>query len=192
MLIYGAGGHTKVILSCLIARQQPIIAIFDDDPTRTSLWDYTVVGSYQPDFRPDLPLLIGIGSNRVRQLISQRICHIFGQARHPSAITDPTARIGVGSVVLHGAIVQADARVGDHCIINTGASVDHDCQLADFVHIAPHATLCGNVQVGEGTLIGAGAVIQPNLTIGRWAVIGAGAVISKSVPDGVTVIGSVG
>ncbi len=192
MLLYGASGHAKVILSCLRSANQVVTAIFDDDPAKTLLWDYPVIGSYQAAYQPDLPLLICIGNNRIRQRLSQQITHPFGQTIHPSALVDPSAQIGEGTVVLHGAIVQADARVGRHTIINTGACVDHECQLADFVHIAPNATLCGNVQIGEGSLIGAGAIVLPNLAIGSWVTIAAGAVVTKSVPDAALIVGNPG
>jgi sugar O-acyltransferase (sialic acid O-acetyltransferase NeuD family) len=192
MLLYGASGHAKVILSCLFAANQPVTAIFDDDPAKSLLWRVPVVGSYRPDYRPDLPLLITIGANHIRQRVSQRITHQFGRAVHPLALVDPSVTVGDGSVVLHGAVTQADTILGQHCIVNTGACVDHDCWVGDFVHVAPNATLCGTVQVGEGTLIGAGAVVMPNLTIGRWVSIGAGAVVTKSVPDYAVVVGNPG
>lgn len=192
MLLYGASGHAKVIISCLEANHISVEAIFDDDETKTSLWTIPVVGSYKPDYLSDNRLIISVGYNRIRKQISHRIAHPFGQVIHPQAIVDRTAIVGAGSVIFHRAVVQADTRIGRHVILNTGASVDHDCVLEDFVHVAPQATLCGGICVGEGTLVGAGAVVLPNLTIGRWATIAAGAVVTRSVPDFAVVRGNPG
>lgn len=183
MLLYGASGHAKVIISCLRANLISISGIFDDDLSKKELWSIPVVGSYQTDYESEEPLIISIGNNLIRQKIAASIRHSFGKVLHPSAIIDASVEIGEGSVVFQNAVLQADARIGKHVIINTSASVDHECQLADFVHIAPNATLCGNVQVGEGTLIGAGTIVAPNLRIGKSCMIAAGSVITKHIPD---------
>ncbi|TAE22859.1 MAG: acetyltransferase [Cytophagales bacterium] len=190
MLLYGAGGHARVLISILNAIGQPAQAIFDDDPAKTLVSGVPVVGSYRAHFRPDLPFLLAVGDNRIRQQLAQIVSHPFGTAVHPSAIVDPSVILGLGTVVMHGAIVQANAQVGEHVIVNTQASVDHDCVLESFVQVAPGATLCGNVRVGKGTLIAAGAVVVPGITIGRWSVIGAGSVVTRDVPDGVVVWGN--
>ena len=191
LLLYGASGHAKVVLSLTRALGLPVPAIFDDDPVKTILHDIPVIGAYQPNSYPEIPILIAIGNNHIRQELSAKIQHLISPlVAHPSVIVDATARFGVGTVVLHGAIVQADAQVGQHVIINTGASVDHDCIIQDFAQIGPGAVLCGNVQVGEGTLIGAGAVVLPGVSVGAWATVGAGSVVTGDVPDGATVWGN--
>ncbi|GAB2783332.1 acetyltransferase [Rhabdobacter roseus] len=190
MLLYGASGHAKVIITCLRAQRGFVTAIFDDDPAKTALWQVPVIGTYDPTHLPTEELIVAIGDNAIRRRIAGQLRHAFGQTIHPSALVDASVQVGEGSVVLQGAILQADARVGRHVIINTGAHVDHDCRLDDFVHVAPGATLCGNVQVGEGTLVGAGSVVAPNLRIGRECVVAAGSVVTTSLPDYATVRGN--
>jgi sugar O-acyltransferase (sialic acid O-acetyltransferase NeuD family) len=187
MLLYGAGGHARVLISILKALNQPPVAIFDDDPNKESIHGIPVVGPYNPYFRPDLPVLLAVGENDTRCQLATLIRHSFGLGVHPSAVVDSSAIVGQGTVVVHRAVVQANAQLGQHVIVNTGASVDHDCVLGDFVQVAPGAVLCGNVRVGEGTLIAAGAVVVPGIEIGRWAVVGAGAVVTRNVPDGAVV-----
>ncbi|WP_428653863.1 acetyltransferase [Runella sp.] len=183
MLLFGASGHAKVIISCLRANQISVLGIFDDDLSKKELWDIPVVGHYDPDFEAGRALIIAIGNNQIRRKIAPSIQHRFGKVVHPFAIIDETAQIEEGTVVFQSAVIQADARIGKHVIINTSSSVDHECILHDYVHIAPNATLCGNVQVGEGTLIGAGSIVAPNLTIGKGCMIAAGSVVTKHIPD---------
>jgi sugar O-acyltransferase (sialic acid O-acetyltransferase NeuD family) len=190
MLLYGASGHAKVIISCLRANGQTITAIFDDDLTKKELWQIPVVGSYRPDFETNEELIISIGYNHIRKKVSELIKNPFGQVVHPSAIVDESVQLGEGTVVFHGAVLQADTQIGKHVIINTSASIDHDCVISDFVHIAPNSTLCGNVCVGEGTLIGAGTIVTPNLKIGKNCLIAAGSVITKNIPDNAIVRGN--
>lgn len=117
--------------------------------------------------------VVAVGDNaaRRREVWAQHSESQYDTAIHPSAIIDPTAQIGEGTVIMAGVIVQAHAVIGNHCIINTGATVDHHCVLEDFVHIAPGAHLCGNVHVGEGTLVGVGVGIAPNTTIPAWSLV---------------------
>ncbi len=190
MLLYGASGHAKVINSILRATGQEVTAIFDDDLGKKNLGDIAVVGHYDPDFQPAVPLIISIGYNDIRRKLAGKIRHRLGTAIHPSAIIDETATVGEGTVIMPGVIVQADARIGRHVIVNTAAAVDHDCMLGDFVHVAPGVVLCGAVRVGEGTLVGAGSVVAPNLTIGANCLIAAGSVVTTHIPDGALIRGN--
>lgn len=183
MLLYGASGHAKVIISCLQANDISVTGIFDDDLSKKQLGLIPVLGSYRADYEPGEQLIISIGANHIRQKVAAFIQHQFGKVIHPSVFMDASVKVGEGSVILHRAVLQADVEVGRHVIINTSASVDHECMIKDFVHIAPGAVLCGNVHVGEGTIIGAGTIVTPNLTIGKNCLIAAGSVITKHIPD---------
>ncbi|RCR68363.1 acetyltransferase [Larkinella punicea] len=190
MLLYGASGHAKVIISCLQGNQTDVEAIFDDDVRKKELLNVPVIGPYRADYETNNQLIIAIGDNAIRCRLAQRISHAYGVSVHPSAQIDPGVKLGEGCVVLHGSILQVDTLIGNHVIINTGASVDHDCMVGNFVHIAPGAVLCGGIRVDVGALIGAGAVICPNLAIGKWAVVGAGSVVTRPVPDYAVVVGN--
>ena len=192
MLLYGAGGHGKVVLSCILAGNNPVHAIFDDHPDKAELMGIPVYGRYNPDLFKTESILIAVGDNKLRRLISQKVRHTFGIVRHPSAFTDPDVLIHTGSILLHGSIIQTGSVIGQHVIVNTHVSVNHDCVIGDFVHLAPGVVLCGNVHVGENTFVGAGSVITPNLTIGSNCFIAAGSVITNHIPDNSTVRGNPG
>jgi sugar O-acyltransferase (sialic acid O-acetyltransferase NeuD family) len=193
--VYGAGGHSLVVMDLLRDLGIPVLAVFADEGRRHTkhgivLPGVRIVGPEQFD-DPKAPFVMCIGQNSERAEIVAMLQHgEFFTAIHSSALIAPTATIGEGTVVLHGAVVQANARIGKQVLINTAASVDHDNIIGDYVHISPHATLCGHVEVGEGTHVGAGAVIIPSVKVGKWSTIGAGAVIIRDVPDGVTMVGN--
>lgn len=189
MILYGAGGHAKVIIDCLLDAEVEIAGIFDDKSDLVSLNGFDVIGPYDPEYEPDDEVIVTIGDNLSRQLVVQKTKHIFGKVLHTSAIVSRYARIGEGSVVLHNSVLQTGVKIGRHCIINTSSNVDHDVKVDDFVHISPNVTICDNVEVMEGTHIGAGATILPHVTVGKWCVIGAGAVITQNLPDYALVVG---
>lgn len=186
--LFGASGHAKVIKDIIDAQGDNVGCLYDDNPHCTDIHGKPIYKASDTDVRG--PLVISIGSNRVRKLVSRRFTLVYACAIHPSAIVSPYAQIGEGTVVMQGAIIQSDARIGRHCIINTGASVDHECRIDDYVHISPHSSLCGNVHVGEGTWIGAGSIIIPGIKIGKWCTIGAGSVVISDIPDGYIAYGN--
>lgn len=187
--LFGASGHAKVIKDIIEAQGDSVGVLYDDSPHSSELQNKKVLKA--SDVRVDGPMIISIGSNKVRKIIAKRYgTLVFAKATHPNAILSPNSTVGEGTVVMQGAIIQSDAQIGKHCIINSGASVDHECHIADFVHISPHATLCGNVRVGEGTWIGAGTTVIPGIKIGKWCTIGAGSVVIRDIPDGATAYGN--
>lgn len=190
MLIYGAGGHAKVIISILKANGHIIKAVFDDDILKSNIADLPVSGRYNPDLFVDEKLIIAVGDNHSRRTLSEKIAHKFLKATHPSAVIDQSVTIGEGCCIMQNAVVQADAAIGIHVIINTASSVDHDCRIGDFVHIAPGAVLGGNVTIGENTLIGMGSIVVPGITIGKNCLISAGSVVTKNIKDGMIVRGN--
>ncbi|ACT94835.1 acetyltransferase [Dyadobacter fermentans] len=183
MLIFGAGGHAKVVWSILSACGTPVNGLFDDHWQYVDLHSLQLPRAYDHAWRSEDELIIAIGDNSIRRRIAERVSHSFGKAIHPTAIVDATVLIGPGGVVVQRAVIQADCRLGEHVIVNTGAIVDHECVLGDFVHIGPGATLCGGVHVGAGTLAGAGCVVAPGVNVGKGCVIGAGAVVIRDLPD---------
>jgi len=196
LVIWGTGGHAKVVLD--IARAVGTagrIVFVDDDAAKagSSISDCQILGGPEAldSFRGQA-IVIAVGQNRSR-------ARCFGIARakglrpitlvHPTAIVSPSATLGIGSVVMPGAIVNAGAVVGDNCIVNTGAVVEHDCRIGDHVHVSPRAVLGGAVTVGAYAHVGMGAVVLPGANIGSDSLVGAGAVVLKEVPARCTVVG---
>lgn len=192
MILYGAGGHANVVISCLEENNIKIYGIFDDNPNLTDFGGINVFGEYEKNIMPDEKIIISIGDNVTRRKISKKIIHKYDSVIHPSAVVDRLINIGEGSVIFHNSVIQRHVFIGKHVIINTASSVDHDCKIGDFVHIAPNSTLCGEITVGIGTLIGAGSVIKPGIRIGDWCTIGVGAVVLRDIPDYSVFIGNPG
>lgn len=186
--VLGAGGHAKVVISTLLAQGDEVVAAFDDEE---SLWGQTVLGVpvKGPVSEVKGSAVIAIGSNQVRAELSKLELE-WVSAIHPTAWVDPSARIGVGTVIFAHAAVQPDVVIGNHVIVNTSASADHDCQLGDFSHLAPGAHLGGGVSLREGAWVGLGASVLQGLQIGAWAVVGAGAVVLATIPGEETHVGN--
>lgn len=191
--LFGCSGHAKVIIDILTLNNEEVLTIFDDKPTFTDLLGISVLDYSKVDFiDPINKLIIAVGDNFTRKLLSTRWKGGYNIAIHPKAIVASHVEVGDGTVVMANAIINPGASIGKHVIINSGALVEHDCRINNFSHISPMAALAGNVTVGEGTQVGINATVRQGITIGKWVIIGAGAVIVKDVPDFAVVVGNPG
>ena len=200
IVVYGAGGHAKVVLDVLEKMgAYGVVGLLDDSAelagdTRSG---YRVLGG-SAIFRGLIEegvkgMIVALGDNLRRRAVfdaARAAGFELVAAIHPSALLGGRVRIGAGSVLVAGVVVNVDAEIGDNVIVNTSASVDHDCRIGAHVHLSPGVRLGGRVTVGEFTHIGIGAVVLPNLTIGKHCIVGAGSVVREDVPDGMVVAGN--
>lgn len=189
IVLYGEGGHSKVIQDILgRTGYSGRYRLVDDKYGPVNIKDLTSA--------PGTKFLVSIGDNLTRKKVVASIKAAGGEFLdyivHPTIVLPDmlSYSIGKGTVAMAGVIVNSGSDIGEHVILNTGCSVDHDCVIDDFVHVAPGTTLCGHVEVGEGTLIGAGSVIIPRCKIGKNCVIAAGSVVVRDVLDDSMVMGN--
>ena len=198
LFIIGAGGHGKVIAdTASYTKQWSEIVFLDNRYTQglSKVATWPVIG-HSEDYRPLLKstdaILVGIGSNIVREtVLSELLIQNLNVPNliHPTAYVSSTATIGTGTVIFAQAAVNVDAQIGMGCIINTSASVDHDCILGDFCHISPGAHLAGGTKIGSRSWLGVGSVTKQLIEIGHDCTIGAGAAVVQNVYNDSTVMG---
>lgn len=200
VLVFGAGGHAKVVIDILLAQNQYEIFAAVDSSDRAKASDaqfrgFPLLHQEDRDSWSAIGLgIIAIGDNNTRSQVHREILEQypdfeFINAIHPSALIGTNINWGHGIAVMAGTVINTSSIIGDHSIINTKSSIDHDVLIGPFASISPGATLCGGVHIGEKTLIGAGAVINPMVHIGKNSIIGSGSVVVKSIADGVTAVG---
>lgn len=196
LIVFGSGGHAKVVIDAAEKQGFSQILVADDSETNwgTLLLGYRVLGGrealLQLATRPQA--IVAIGDNAARLRIAgwlETNGFALTSVIHPSAQIGRGARIGRGSLLVAGVIVNSDAVIGANVIVNTGATVDHDCIVGEGVHLAPGVHLCGHAEVGAGSLLGVGTVVIPRVRIGAHCVVGAGSTVLDDVPDGVRVAG---
>lgn len=199
LVVYGAGGHGKVVSEAARAQGYDVLGFGDDDPAKrtSSQLGLSVLCIGLEELgdlcsRRDARVVIAIGENErraVRFLEMKARGFDLATIVHPSAVLSPSARIGAGTVVFGGAVINADAVLGQNIIINTLASVDHDNEIGDHAHICPGVRLGGGVTVGVGTQVGIGSCVRDQTKIGAYALIGAGSVVVTDVEDAVQAVG---
>ena len=188
LLLFGAGGHARVVLDAALCSGQwgAVLASDRDDAVCTGelLPGVTMLKLSRLPAATGLAgaVHISIGNNASRQreavaLGVERLVTVV----HPQASVSPHAFVAAGCFIAAQSVLAPGAQLGVGVIINHAAVVDHDVRVGDFSHVAPGAVLGGAAQIGARVLIGAGAVVLPGVSVCDDAVIGAGAVVSTHV-----------
>jgi sugar O-acyltransferase (sialic acid O-acetyltransferase NeuD family) len=195
IVIFGAGGHAKVIADLALCLGYEVLGFLDDvNPSPRQVMGKPVLGasSWLRSAGKAVQVALAIGDNRAR-FTSFETCHDLGLTCavlvHPRAAVASSAHVGEGTVVLAGAVVNAEAHLGRGVIVNSGAIAEHECTVADFAHLSPNATLGGRVKIGAKAHIGLGACVLPGLEVGERSTLGAGAVAHRTIPPGVVAVG---
>jgi sugar O-acyltransferase (sialic acid O-acetyltransferase NeuD family) len=196
ILVYGGGGHGKMVIDLLRALQTYRISSLIDDGIEAGklVMGIPVAGGaealarlYDHGVRLAANAVGGIGNIQARISVFDKLRRAgfaFPILIHPIAHIEPGAELDSGAQVFTHAYVGSEARVGFGTIINTGAIISHDCILGDYVNISPGAILAGEVRVGDMALVGMGATVNLGVNIGRGARIGNGATVKSDVPEG--------
>ena len=142
LVIFGAGGHAKVVIeTCIGTSFRPVVCLGQSRWTRLVGVDVEVEEqAEQWRARGVRHALVAIGNNAIRDRVAANALSMgfeLATVVSPHAWVSPTARLGSGTVVMAGAVIQVEAAIGDCGIVNTGASIDHECVLGRAVHAAP-------------------------------------------------------
>lgn len=200
LILVGAGGHSHSCIDAIEQQGRYHIAglVGTPEEIHTRHFEYSVIASDQ-DLR-DLSkayqyALISTGQiqtpdTRIR--LYQLLLELGFQLPtviSPTAHVSRHATVGIGSIVLHGAIVNAGAKIGENCIINTRALVEHDATVEAHCHISTGAILNGDVCVGAGSYVGSGSVIREGISIGTGCVVGMGLSVRHNLADHIRFVG---
>ncbi len=197
LLILGAGGHGRVVADVADESQEwSTIAFLDDNNgagAHSHRWP--IVGTFSDlvgccdEFTHGI---VALGDNSLRAKWTRRFAEVGlmpATIISRSAVISRFTKIGKGSVILGGTVVNTGATLGLASIVNSGASIDHDCVIGDGVHVAPGSHIGGDVCIGDRTLIGIGASVRNGVEIGSDVTVGVGAAVVSSIPSGCTAIG---
>ena len=119
--IFGAGGHTKVIIDLIQElNQHTIVGIYDDNK-EGCFEDIQIIGKIDENVNIDYDdYIIGIGNDNIRKKIYEQFSNLrWAVLLHPRSIISKNSVINDGTVVFAGAVIQTGVSIGKQCIINT-------------------------------------------------------------------------
>jgi sugar O-acyltransferase (sialic acid O-acetyltransferase NeuD family) len=185
ILLVGAGGHARACIDVIEQEGHYLVKGLTglSREIGSQILDYPVLGTDE-----DLPALledcrnvmIAVGQietpdlrMRLFELLQKNNC-ILPTIVSPRAYVSPHAKLGAGTIVMHGSIVNTGAEVGKNCIINSQSLIEHDVVIEDHCHIATAAKINGGVRIGKGTFIGSNSSVRQCINIGERCIIGMG------------------
>jgi sugar O-acyltransferase (sialic acid O-acetyltransferase NeuD family) len=200
MVIIGAMGHAKDVLSVLTSNGQFNNLCFFDDVTlnlpKALYGIYPIIKSEDEvaEFlKSDRNFIIGVGSPELRFSLSERFIKLGGRL---NSVISKTASIGLYDVtiglgvnIMANTVLTNSIFVGNGTLINAGTLVHHDVKIGNYSEVSPGVILAGGVTVGDFTSIGLGAKLLPKVKVGNNVIIGAGAVVTKNIDDNSLAIG---
>ena len=79
---------------------------------------------------------------------------------HPTAVIDPSVRLGKNVHVGAFSVIEKGAEVGDGCVIEAQVFVGENCRLGEGCHVYPQVTL------REGTILGKRVILHCGVRLG--------------------------
>ena len=200
ILIVGGGGHAH---SCIDVIEQcgdyDIKGIVDNNKNLgQTILGYPVVGTdkdlstLRTQFDSAFIAVGQIKSSNVRASLFETLRKLnfkMPSIISPLSYVSPHSRIGDGTIVMHGAIVNARVEVGENSIINSNALLEHDAYVGDNCHISTATILNGGVKIESKTFIGSGSVVIEGISVGEGCIIGASVLVRHNLGGGAKYLG---
>lgn len=196
IILIGGGNHCKVVIDAIKnSRKFSIYGIVDANLSKGKFVSgVKVIGDddilkelFKKGIRNAFITVGSIGNCEIRKRIyinlKKNKFHL-PVVVHPKSIVANEVKLGKGTFVAAGAVINPCVQIGENVIINTSSSVDHDCVIGNFVHIAPGARLGGGVIIGDETHVGIGANIIQNIKIGKKCMVRAGTTLLHDIHNG--------
>lgn len=185
--IMGASGHCKVVADIALLNGYDDIVFIDKNPEIDMLGEYPVADEdtdLEYYIQHHYDFVVGIGDAKIRRKVQEELEELGADIVsliHPSAAVAYDVEIGIGTVVMAGAVVNPGSTIGKGCIINTSSSVDHDNVIGDYTHISVGAHTAGTVNMGDNCWLGIGSIVSNNIDICSGVFICAGGVVVKNI-----------
>ena len=195
ILIFGSGLHSKVILSEIIQiKGYRVIGFVDENIKKGTIIEnyknkkYKVVSNIKGInklLNKNTFGIIGIGSNFIRKKVAEEINKIYKNFNWATIISINSAingnvRIGKGSIIVSGSVINTGTKIGEHCLINTSSSIDHDNTFKNYSSTGPGVITGGNVKLGQCSYLGIGSTVKHRITIQDNTIIGAQSLVLKN------------
>lgn len=184
LLIIGAGGHGRCCLD--IAREHNTyheISFLDDNAVGQCINDALVIGRIEslPEYIEEYQdVFVAIGNNTLRKTLISKAeelgYHLVSLISLRAVVSD-FAKIGKGSVIFPGTVVEANANLGEGCIVTANATVNHDAIIHEYSLINSSTVIRPNTDIGELCSIGSRCVITFGKTVEAGSIVSDGQVI---------------
>lgn len=193
LIVLGFGGHARSVADIALAMGYKTLVFVDAQAQKGERFlDFPVLKSFTPSDSKVWCAFPASGNGLVRQAQTKLIQQ---QGWQLVSLIAPSATIGVGCRLEDAVFVGQQAhigpmaKVGRGSIVNSGAVLEHECSLGEWAHVSVNATMAGRSCLGNFSMLGAGATVIDGLVVASNVTIGAGAVVNQSIELSGTYVG---
>lgn len=124
-------------------------------------------------------IAIGYKHLQFRRQIFETLAPLIPAATfvHFSSYVDSTAKIGPGSFVLPGCVLDRHVEIGQNVLLNVGCVIGHDSKVNDHSFVGPALACAGFCEIGKSCVIGINTTVIDNIVIGDEIKTGGGSVV---------------
>lgn len=185
--IFGAGGHTRSLISLLNNQSIKIAGLYDEtfDPQKDEIINSCKVIGGLPGYEFAGKIILSYGNNIKRMdLYNNYRANIFTlNISHSTSYIDENVTFGNSNFIFAKAVINSNVQVGENNIINTGSIIEHEVKIGSHNHFSVGSIICGRVEIGDECFIGAGAVINDKIKICNGVTVGSNSVVIRSINE---------
>ena len=190
IILVGSGGHAKSCVDVIEKEKKYKIIGFIDNFKKGNFLNYKILGSdkiLNKIFKKTKYALVTIGhlSNPKKRIAIFKKLKLIGfklpVVKSPHSIISNYSKIGEGSIVMHGAIINSGSKIGKNCILNSLSLIEHDVIVGDFSHVSTNAVVNGDVKIGSNCFLGSCCVIKQGVHIKSNSFIKSNELIKKNI-----------
>ena len=169
LLVYGSTTFGKVVRALVEDCGHEFAGFIDDiNAGPDVLGSFDVVKASKPAAHFGCVNAVGYNNLKARQGVTDRIAaagYALPSLVHPRAMVGRDSRIGAGTMVMAGAIVDCRCDIGAGVVMWPGSVVAHDTTIGGNTFLSPNATICGCSEVGVDCFVGAAAVVVDHAVV---------------------------
>ena len=191
ILLVGAGGHAISCIDVIEKNNKYTIYGLIDNNRTGKIMGYNIIGDdkkleeilINKKVRSAIISVGQIRSYLIREILYKKFKTLgfkFPTIISPLSYVSKNAKIGEGTIIMHGCIINSGATIGNNCIINTNALIEHSVAIKDNSHISTNATINGDVLIQNGSFIGSGSIIKEGVTISKNSFIKANSFVKSN------------
>ncbi len=191
IIIIGTGGHACSILDLVESSNEFKVLGFICNKKKKGTYylGYKILGNdkYLNKFKKIKPLIVlGFSLYKNLELYEKKFLKFkkqgffFPTIVSPLAYISKRAKLGEGTIIFHGAIINSNCEINKGVTVNSKTLIEHDSIIQSFSHISTGCVLNGNTKINKKIFIGSGTVIRENVHIKKKKFIKMGSVITKN------------
>ncbi|MGG7619576.1 PglD-related sugar-binding protein [Bacillus coreaensis] len=158
LLIVGAGGHGRVVNETAIAMNSFGKIDFLDDNSDIAIGKCNEYGKFVNNYNY---AVIALGKNKIRMKWTEELIKVGFQIPiliEPTSYVSQSASIAAGSIICAKAVVNTNVKIGMGSIISVGALIDNDSYDGEYCHINASAIVKANSKIDRLKKLDAGMI----------------------------------